>query len=210
MKTDMHPGEFAAQSSLQSNELLRLVHHHPGYLRVQANTFIGAKDDSLLLTAARTTAEATPGFLRWSHNPGTGSVVVEYRPGSLDPDDLLDHVAKNAGLAGVIEDIHNSDHRKGLIDGLLDAVQDVNRLVYEASGGKADLREVVPAGLLLTSAVSFVLGEDRGFLPRWDSSLYKSYRIFMQFHRQEVRKREKRERKARKRLGTEDLRGALI
>lgn len=195
---EMHEGQSVSGAVPGNDEALRLVHHHPGYIRAQAKAFVEANEDSSALVAAKTAAESTPGFVRWSHSPGTGSIVMEYRPGSVNPDDLLDHVAKSAGLVGVVEDIHSSDHRRQLIDGLLDAVQDVNEIVYEATGKRADLREFVPAALLLNTVVAFALGEKRGRLPSWDSSLYRSYRIFMQFHRREVRKREKRERKREK------------
>lgn len=189
----------AEESPSPAGELLRLVHHHPGYIRAQASSFVDALEEtSAALAAARKAAESAPGFLKWAHNPGTGTVVVEYRSEILNPDDLLDQIAQSAGLVGVIEDIHNSDHRKKLINGLLDAVQDANEIFYEATGGMADLRELVPATLLLNTFVAFILGEDRGRLPSWDSSLYKSYRIFMQFHKREVAKREKRERKNKK------------
>jgi hypothetical protein len=187
------------ETSSSPGDVLRLVHHHPGYIRAQAAPFVGAKEDSsTALAAARAAAESAPGFLKWSHNAITGSVVVEYHSEMLNPDDLLAQIAESAGLSGVVEDIHSSDHRKRLIHGLLDAVQDVNEIFYKASGGKADLRELIPATLLLNTFVAFVLGEERGRLPSWDSSLYKAYRIFMQFHRTEVRKREKHEKKKRK------------
>jgi len=113
----------------------------------------------------------------------------------------MEQIAKEAGLKGVVLDIHSSSHRQELIDGLLDSIQDVNGIVYEATGKRADLRELVPSALFLSSIVSFILGEDRGRLPSWDSSLYRSYRIFMQFHRREVRKREKRKKKKEKTEG---------
>lgn len=180
------------------DEPLRFVHHHPGYLRVQAKILIGATEDSSALIAARNTAESTSGVLKWSHNSKTGSFVVKYRPGSLDVDTLAEQIAKNVGLRGVVMDIHSSAHRTELIHGLLDVVQDLNRLVFDMTGKRADLRELVPAALLANSFVAFALGENRGRLPSWDSSLYRSYRIFMQFHRREVRKREKLERKREK------------
>ena len=180
------------------DEPLRLVHHHPGYIRAWAKAFVEVKEDSIVLTKVRSAVESTPGFVRWSHNPETGSIVVEYRPGSVNPDDLLGQVVTSAGFTGIQEVIHNSDHRKRLVKGLLDGVQDVNSIFYEATGKRADLRELIPVALLLNSAVSFVLGEKRGRLPSWDSSLYKGYKIFTQFHRSEVRKREKRERKREK------------
>src|ERR1039458_6190285 len=83
------------------DEPLRLVHHHPGYLRIRAGAFIHPEDNSSVVTAAQNAAEAVPGFRSWSLNPRTGSVVIEYKPGTLDADDLLKHIAKSAGFRGV-------------------------------------------------------------------------------------------------------------
>jgi hypothetical protein len=171
-------------------ERLRLVHHHAGYLRARANAFIEGTGDNAALAAARAAAESTAGFRRWSHNPKTGSVVVEYEPGAVEPDDLLKHMAASAGLNGIEHNLALGMNREELVRVFMDSVQEVNRVVREATGGAADLRELVPMGLLLTSAVSFVLHDQRGRLPRWDSALYRAYRIFFNWHRRELRERE--------------------
>ena len=80
---------------------LRLVHFHPGYLRIQADAFIHPADDSLVLTGAKTAAEAAPGFRSWSLKPKTGSVVIEYDNGAIEADDLLKTIAKGAGLRAI-------------------------------------------------------------------------------------------------------------
>jgi hypothetical protein len=173
-----------------------LVHHHPGYLRAQANAFLGSEDNSSPVKQARKTAQDVPGFRRWTHNPRTGSIVVEYDPGRLDPDRLLDQIAKKAGLERVVADVHSTVHRKELLAGFLDAVQEVNGIIGRATGEKADLRELVPVALGAVSVVSFIVGERGGArMPRWDSALYRGYRIFMQWHREEVRMREREARK---------------
>ena len=173
------------------DEPLRLVHHHPGYLRVQAGVFVEPAANDGALTAARSAAEAVCGFRSWSHNAQTGSVVVEYEPGEVDADDLLHHIAKSAGLRGVENATSTKTNRKELVDAFLDAVQDVNKVVGEMTGDRADLRELVPVALLATSVVSFVLNEDRGRLPQWSNALYHGYRVFMHFHRREVRTRQR-------------------
>jgi hypothetical protein len=173
------------------DEPLRLVHHHPGYLRIQAGAFAQPAHDSSVVAAAQAAAKAAHGFRSWSHNPKTGSVVVEYDPGTVEADDLLDHIAKGAGLRGVENSTSSNVNRQELVTAFLDTVQGVNQIVSQLAGERADLRELVPAALAATSVVSFVLDEDRGRLPRWDSALYHSYRIFMQWHRREARVRER-------------------
>lgn len=183
----------------RSKEPLRLVHYHPGYFRAQATLFTEPVNEVSGVALARAAAETTPGFRSWSHNPKTGSIVIQYQPGTLNVDELAEKIAAAAGLNGVVMDIHNSLHRKELVNSLLDAFEDVNEIVYHATGKKADLRELIPAGLLINSVIAFVLGKNRGErMPSWDSSLYRSYRIFMQTHKKELSKREKKRRSQRK------------
>jgi hypothetical protein len=82
-------------------------------------------------------------------------------------------------------------NRQELVSTFLDTVQDVNQVVSKLTGERADLRELVPVALAAISVLSFVLNEDRGRLPQWSSALYRSYRVFMQWHRPEVRTRER-------------------
>jgi hypothetical protein len=184
------------------DEPLRLVHHHPGYVRIRAGAFIEPKDGSPVVTAARTAAETVPGFRSWSLNPKTGSVVIQYDPGTLDADDLLKHIAKNVGFGGVEISTSTKANRQELVSGFLDSVQGVNRVVSQLTGERADLRELVPAALAAFSVVSFVYYADRGRLPEWFSTLYRSYRVFMHWHRPEVRTRERVARQEEERGGS--------
>jgi hypothetical protein len=184
-------------------EPLRLVHHHPGYLRIRAEAFLSEEADGPVLTAARTAAETVPGFRSWSLNPKTGSVVIQYDPGTLEADDLLKHVAQRAGFRGVEISARQKMNRHEVVSAFMDGVQDVNRVVSHLTGDRADLRELGPAALAAISVVSFVLNEDRGRLPQWSSALYHSYRVFMQWHRRESRTRERGERQAEARTASE-------
>lgn len=172
------------------DEPLRLVHHHAGYLRIQAAEFIEPGDTRVLM-AAQTAAEAFPGVRSWSHNPKTGSVVVKYDPDTLEADDLLAHIAKLAGFRGVENATSHKRNRGELVSVFLDTVQDVNQVVSQLAAERADLRELVPIALAATSVVSFVLNNDRGRLPEWSGAAYHSYRVFMHWHRREVRERER-------------------
>ena len=188
--------------SKRIDEPLRLVHHHPGYLRIRAGAFIQPEDDDPIVIAAQTAAESVPGFRSWSLKPKTGSVVVEYAPGTIEPDDLLKHIAKSAGFRGVEISTSSKMNRQELVSGFLDFVQDVNGVASQLTGERADLRELVPAALAAISVVSLVLNEDRGLLPFWSSALYHSYRVFMQWHRPEVRTRERAARQEEERGGS--------
>jgi hypothetical protein len=160
------------------------VHHHAGYLRVQADVLRGA--DGAARELLQSLVERTPGHRRSAHNPQTGTFVVEYEPGALDADELLERMADALALGGVEHAIRRAMNRRELVGTFLDAVQGVNRIARELSASGADLRELVPAALWATAVVSFILDEDRARLPRWDSALYRGYRIFMQWHLREV------------------------
>ena len=171
------------------NESLRLVHHHPGYLRIQVDAFI--QGDGALVKDAQAAAEAFSGYRSWTYNPRTGSVVVEYDPDICEPDDLLSHIVKSVGLQGVVNSSKGKMNRQELVSAFLNSVEDVNQIVSHLTGNRADLRELVPAALAITSVVSWVYYDDLGRLPPWYSTLYRSYRVFMQWHRKEIRTREK-------------------
>ncbi|MGA2882775.1 MAG: hypothetical protein ABSG13_27810 [Bryobacteraceae bacterium] len=170
---------------------MRLVHHHAGYLRVRAAAFIRADEGSPKVKAARTAAEAVPGFRSWSLNPKTGSVVIQYNPGALEPDDLLKHVARSAEFPGVEVATGRKLTRQEVVSSFLDKVQGINQTVSHLTGGRADLRELTPVALAVVSVVSFIVNDERSRLPHWMSALYRGYRIFMHWHRPEVRTRER-------------------
>jgi hypothetical protein len=170
---------------------LRLVHFHPGYLRIQADAFIRAADDSPVLTGAKTAAETAHGFRSWSLKPKTGSVVIEYDPGAIEADDLLKEIAKGAGLRGIEAPASRKMTREELVGGFLNGVQGVNQAVSHLTGDRADLRELTPLALAAASVAALILNKNRALLPFWGSSLYHSYRVFMQWHKKEVGAREK-------------------
>jgi hypothetical protein len=203
------PGSHPASREQREriDEPLRLLHHHAGYLRIHARAFLQPADDTSVLTAAQTAAEAVPGFRCWSFNPKTGTVVVEYDPGTLEADDLLNHIAKSAGFRGVESSTGGTMNREELVGAFLDSVQDVNQVVSQLTGDRMDLRELVPVALAATSVASFVLNDDRGRLPSWNSAIYHSYRIFMQWHRRESRTRERVARQAEERGDSDDKKG---
>jgi len=198
--------ESASESQASSagvDEPLRLVHHHPGYLRVRAAVFLGVDDASPIVAAARTAAESVPGFRSWSLNPKTGSAVIEYEAGAVEPDDLLKHVAKGAGLRGVEVASRHKTTRQELVSSFLDEVQGANQTINHLTGGRADLRELIPAALAVVSVISFIENDDRSRLPHWMSALYRGYRIFMHWHRPEVRTRERAARQEEERNATD-------
>lgn len=185
------------------DEPLRLVHHHPGYVRVRAGAFLQPAADNPTLAAARAAAEALPGFRSWSHNPMTGSAVIEYDPAALEADDLLKHIASGAGFPRLEVATRIKMNRQELVSAFMDGVQDINRTFGQLTGERTDLRELVPVALAAVSVVSFVVNDPSSRLPHWFSSLYRSYRVFMHWHRREVRARERVARQAEERAASE-------
>jgi len=205
---EVKPGEPRVEGQERPDRIeepLRLVHHHPGYLRIRADAFLRPEDGSPVVAAARTAAESASGFHSWNLNPKTGSVVIEYDPGALDADDLLKHIAKNAGFHGVEIATRRKVNRQEVVSSFLNGVEDVNQVFRQLTGGRADLRELTPLALAAVSVVSFVLADNRGRLPEWSGALYHSYRVFMHWHRREVRTREREGRQEEERAaGTAD------
>ena len=186
------------------DEPLRLVHYHPGYLRIRAKAFLWAEENDPVVTASRAAADTVLGFRSWSLNPKTGSVVIQYEPGAVEADDLLKHIAKCAGFRGVEIATRKKVNRQEVVSRFLDTMQGINRAVDQLTGGRADLRELTPAAMAALSIVSFMLNQNRGRIPEWSGLLYHSYRVFMHWHRPEVRTRERIGRQEDERAGAGD------
>jgi hypothetical protein len=189
-----------------SRDLLTLVHHHPGRLRVRADTFrVGGPSETSTLARpgeavaagpaqpsspgpfdrVRAALDAEPGIVAVTHNARTGSILIEYQPGLTDSETILGIVAGAVGL-----DMPSDEGVPGKKPALIaiDAAREVNELVSDLTGHQADLRGLVPMGMAAFAAYSFVYGKDAR-LPRWDNLLYWSYNIFSQLHRREIERR---------------------
>jgi hypothetical protein len=95
-------------------------------------------------------------------------------------------VAEACGAQGIVKEEWSKLQRDELIEIFLSAVGGVNRLMSEATSGRADLREVVPATLAFVSLMSFLRAPSGSRLPRWDSALWWCHSVFMQFHKRDI------------------------
>lgn len=161
-----------------AREVLSLIHHHPGRLRVRAIALRGGDTAARVLTAL----EAEPGIVAVSHTPRTGSVLVEYQPGLADAEAILARIAAASGLSLPSGAERNPRVEPGLV--AIAAARELNTLVHELTGYRTDLRTIVPLGMAALSAYSLVVGKDP--LPRWDNLLYWSYNIFSQLHQRDL------------------------
>jgi hypothetical protein len=178
---DPEPDGASTEEPEAPRETLRVTHHHPGRLRVRAFAF--QEGDA----AARVLAvlEAVPGINAVSHNPRTGGILVEYEPGLVHPEAVLSRIAATASLEEPTDELHSRGDRPALV--AIDAAREVNDLVDELTGHRADLRTLVPLGMAALGVYSFAVHGDAR-LPRWDNLLYWSYNIFTQLHRREIEK----------------------
>ncbi len=160
-------------------EALRLVHHHPGRLRVRARPFDGS---SAAAEIVRTRVSTLPGVISVEHAPRTGSLLIAYRPGAIEPDAIIDQVCDVAGLERP-RDEPRAPERAALV--AIDAARELNAAVVELTGRRADLRTVVPAAMLGFAALSFWKRPGTR-IPSWENLAYWSYQVFLTLHREEI------------------------
>lgn len=174
---------------MRRRALLELAHHHPGRLRVRSDALCGSihgPDAGARFDLIRSTLGAMVGVRSVVFNPRSGSVLVEYEPGAVDPNALIDAVAATAGLELPDEEVRAQ--RLHPARATIGAARKLNALTRELTGGRADLRTLVPIAMSGLAAYSFIVGKDR--MPRWDSLAYWAFSIFQTFHASEIADRE--------------------
>lgn len=154
---------------------LRLVHHHPGRLRLRAEGLDEASAD-----AVRVAVTALRGVRAVRHSTETGSILIEYTPGQTDSGALVDRVARVLGAEAVVDETGPSKPvEPAAMVKQTAAVLDA--LTREITGGRADLKVLVPAALGAAAAYSAM--EHKGSrMPRWDNLLWWSYSVFVQWN----------------------------
>jgi hypothetical protein len=162
-------------------EHLELAHHHPGRLRVRADALVDALD---VIQRIRESLDAVPGILSVKYTAQTGSVLVEYEPGLADADDVILRIASAADLEPPLDEAALRERRARPALLAIGATRELNRLTEEVTGGRADLRSIVPAALAGLAIYSFIEEKDR--LPRWDNLLYWGFNVFTMLHRREI------------------------
>ncbi len=172
-------GDPEGASRGEPREALELVHHHPGRLRLRASVF-RAETDALVRVRAR--LDALPGVAAVEHNARTGSLLIHYEPGMVEPDDVVEAVAKAAELDPPRERVRDP-RQPALV--AIGVTRELNAAVTLLTGGRADLKTLVPAAMVGLGAYSFVAGKGPR-LPRWDNLVYWGYQIFTGLHREEI------------------------
>ena len=163
----------------KSGRILRVVHHHPGRLRTRAVAF---EDRADVAEAVKDELLAMTGVLGVSHNARTGSLLVTYSAGQVEPNVLLDAMVDAAALDGVIDEVNGDLPASEIRAEIFSGAKTVDDVVLELTGGRADLRTVVAGALFAGSVYSFVANPVNGRLPRWDNLLWWSYGILTGDH----------------------------
>jgi len=166
---------------LRLAEPLRLVHHHPGRLRVRAEVLRG--DSSPAAADLRAALKNLPGVRSVGHNAFTGSVLIEYEPGQIEPDALLSRAAQAAGLDGVVDEAQLPRDPDKPAEGVVLGVRVLNEVARALTGDRTDLRMLVPAALAGAAVLSFFR---RPVLPRWDNLIWWSYSTFRDLNAEAV------------------------
>lgn len=169
-----HPGGV-------EREHLELAHHHPGRLRVRADALINALD---VMQRVRESLDAVPGILSVTYTARTGSVLVEYEPGHADADDIILRIADAADVEPPLDEATLRERRARPALLTIRVTRELNGLARDLSGGRTDLRSLVPAALAGLAIFSFA--EEKQRMPRWDNLLYWGFNIFTMLHRREI------------------------
>jgi hypothetical protein len=162
-------------------QVLELVHHHPGRLRVRAASL---RDNAALAERITRALEGIPGISQVTHNPKTGSVLVAYEPGLVEPDAIALRMAETAELISPF-DPRAAKPVPRPASALIEGARELNAIAQELTGGRADLRSIVPAALAGAAAYSFAFGKVHR-LPRWDNLLWWSYSVFASLHARDI------------------------
>jgi hypothetical protein len=142
-------------------------------LRLRSEAF---RQEGSNLEEVRSGVASLPAVRQLKLNPTTGSLLVEYEPGRIEPDELVRRIADATGLTRVVDATALPGNPDEPVRQLVQGARELNRLVGEATNGHADLRSLVPVGLFAAGLYSLVR---RPILPRWDNLFVWSYQLFM-------------------------------
>lgn len=163
----------------EPREALELVHHHPGRLRLRASVF---QAETEALSRVRACLDAITGISEVQHSARTGSLLIHYEPGLVEPDEIVAAVAKAADLDPPRPYV--PDPKKPALIAI-GVTRELNAAVTVLTGGRADLKTLVPATMVGLGVYSFFAGKGPR-LPRWDNLVYWGYQIFSGLHREEI------------------------
>jgi len=166
---------------------LEIAHHHPGRLRVRSDALCDSDRDGQArerIEQIRAALVTVSGVRSLRHNERAGSVLVQYEPGTVDPNTLIDATARAGELEPPLSDEERHAQRPRVARIAIGAARDLNAMASALAGERADLRDLVPLGMLGVAAYSFFTDKRR--LPRWDNLAYWAFSIFLTLHTEEM------------------------
>jgi len=157
------------------SDRLRLVSHFPGRLRVRADTF------RVLPEVAHDVAQRLreeEGVTRVDGSGRTGSLVIEYRPETIQLSRIVQLLVRLGGLHGLEVDV-NGDGSNVPQPGrrVRELLGDWDSVLRRAADGNLDLRTLVPGGLALAGIGTFLFINRR--MPYWYDFLFWSFVTFV-------------------------------
>lgn len=160
---------------------LQLVHHHPGRIRLRASAFRG---DGSTAERVRAALSELPAVRTVSLDAFTGSVLVDYEPGIVDPEAVLKAALAAGGFSSIEDRIHPSGDARDPVASVIRIARGLNAAIGEATGSRADLRLLFPVGLFGAGLFSLLR---RPLLPRWDNLLIWSLQLFLSLNADQIR-----------------------
>lgn len=167
---------------------LSLAHHHPGRLRVRADALCDDVASAFeRFSRVRGALGSLPGVHEVAHNAKSGSIRVDYEPGAVDPNALIEAIAHAAELRAPSAEAPQPVRRVASV--VISVTRDLNALTSELTGGRADLRDLIPLAMSGAAAYSFFVKKER--LPRWDNLAYWAFSLFHSLHHGEITERDR-------------------
>lgn len=158
-------------------EVIHLVSHFPGRLRVRADRLRGKGSAEVVRRV-----EAEPGITRVTAAEVTGSLVVIYDPAAIQIDRILEVILAASGIETLAVEVPQPD---ACPPGqrLRRACQRLDVRAREAMRGQGDLRTSVPALFLMAGLTQLARGPR--VLPRWYELAFWSFVTFINLNPRE-------------------------
>jgi hypothetical protein len=153
----------------------QVVHSMPGRLRLR---FARGEAEPRSVEALLERVRRQPGVRSARFNPGSGSIVVEYDPSMLPPAALLRDLPVAPPEAPTPS---RSPAGTSAADILAHGWWEANAVLARISGGRADLRLLVPLALALLAVRELIRQGELQSAP-WHALLWYSYNVFYHFY----------------------------
>jgi hypothetical protein len=152
----------------------RIVHSVPGRLRLR---FGDARNDPTELAPLLARLRERPGVRAARYHSTSGSLIVEYDPAVLPAAALRRDLPILPDEAAPRIETENLAAARAVTTAWWEA----NASVARVSGGRVDLRMIVPLALVLLAVRQLIILGELEAAP-WHALLWYAYNLFYQFH----------------------------